>query len=84
MNALLVLKDANVITMEAARRAGPAQAIAVDEGRIVAVGIDDEIEPLIGVSTKVLSLVGKTVLPGFIDTHVHFTHRPWCVGAQCV
>ena len=73
MSATMVLKDANVITMEAAKRVPPAQAIAVDEGRIVAVGTNREIEPLLGPKTKVLSLSGRTVLPGFIDTHVHFT-----------
>jgi predicted amidohydrolase YtcJ len=72
MSAALVLKDANVITMERAERVPYAQAVAVDEGRIVAVGTDDEIEPLIGSGTKVLSLQGKTVMPGFIDTHIHF------------
>lgn len=73
MTATMVIKDAHVITMDAAKRVPSAQAIAIDKDRILAVGTNSEIEPLIGPKTKVVSLSGNTVLPGFIDTHVHFT-----------
>jgi predicted amidohydrolase YtcJ len=73
MTGAVVIRDADVITMEAVKRARPAQAIAIDKGLILAVGTNHEIEPLIGSRTRVLSLSGKTVLPGFIDSHVHFT-----------
>jgi predicted amidohydrolase YtcJ len=51
--------------------AAPASALAVAEGRIVAVGTDADVEPLIGPGTVVHRLDGETVLPGFQDAHVH-------------
>lgn len=50
-----------------------AQAFAVDEKRIVAVGSNDEILALAGPETRRIDLAGKTVLPGLIDSHVHPT-----------
>jgi predicted amidohydrolase YtcJ len=74
MFAQMVITDANVITMQTPQRGCPAaQAIAVEHGRIVGVGTNEDIRPLVGPGTQVLSLPGKSVLPGFIDTHVHFT-----------
>jgi predicted amidohydrolase YtcJ len=49
-----------------------AQAIAVQGGKIVAVGSDDEIEKLRGSGTKVIDAGGRLVLPGFTDCHIHF------------
>jgi predicted amidohydrolase YtcJ len=48
-----------------------AKAIAIKGDRIVKVGTNDEINLLVGKDTKVIRLKGKTVVPGFIDTHVH-------------
>jgi predicted amidohydrolase YtcJ len=48
-----------------------AEAIAIKDGRIVQVGTNEEIDPWIGKNTKVISLKGKTLIPGFIDTHIH-------------
>ncbi len=48
-----------------------ASAVAVAKGRIVAVGSDEEIMKLTSVETQVLDAKQNTVLPGFIDTHVH-------------
>jgi predicted amidohydrolase YtcJ len=49
----------------------PASAVAVGGGRIVAVGTDADVEPLIGPSTVVHRLNGETLLPGFQDAHCH-------------
>ncbi len=68
MPADLVLVDATVYT---AAGDGPAEAIAVRSGAIVAVGSTRELEPLIGPHTQVVSLPGAMVLPGFVDAHVH-------------
>ena len=54
-----------------APRALPADAVAVTEGRISAVGTAAEVEGLIGPSTRVIRLDGETVLPGFHDAHCH-------------
>ena len=48
------------------------QAIAVRDGKIIAVGSDSSIEPLRGPVTKVLNAEGRLVLPGFVDCHIHF------------
>jgi predicted amidohydrolase YtcJ len=48
-----------------------AEAVAVKDGKIVKVGTNEEINQLVGETTKVIRLNGKTVVPGFIDTHIH-------------
>ncbi len=48
-----------------------ATAVAVRDGRIVAVGEDPDVRPLIGAATEVVDLVGRALLPGFQDAHVH-------------
>ncbi len=65
----LVLKNANVLTMNPSEPY--AEAIAVKDEKIVAVGTNKQIQPWIGKQTKVMNLEGKMVVPGFIDTHVH-------------
>jgi predicted amidohydrolase YtcJ len=50
-----------------------AEAVAVRDSRIVAVGSDREIAKWIGPATKTIDAQGKSVLPGFIDAHVHFS-----------
>lgn len=51
-----------------------AQAVAVRDGRFVAVGKDEEIRKLVGKETQVIDLQGKLALPGFNDAHLHFTN----------
>ncbi|UCE95826.1 MAG: amidohydrolase [Candidatus Bathyarchaeota archaeon] len=48
-----------------------AQALAIKHGKFVAVGTEKEILPYIGKNTEKIDLEGKSVVPGFIDTHVH-------------
>lgn len=48
-----------------------AEALVVDDGRIVYVGSNDSARTFVGRSTTVLTLRGRMVLPGFHDTHVH-------------
>jgi len=50
-----------------------AEGVAVHNGRIVAVSSDREIAKWIGPATKTIDAQGKSVLPGFIDAHVHFS-----------
>lgn len=47
------------------------EAMAIRDGRIVAVGTNTELAKLAGPGTEQVSLGGKTVLPGLIDSHVH-------------
>jgi predicted amidohydrolase YtcJ len=48
-----------------------AEALAVSDGRIAAVGATDEVRRLAGGATRVVDLEGRLVLPGFIDSHAH-------------
>jgi predicted amidohydrolase YtcJ len=48
-----------------------AEAIAIWNGRILAVGTDRLIQPLIGPHTKVIDAHGRRITPGFYDSHVH-------------
>jgi predicted amidohydrolase YtcJ len=48
-----------------------AAAVAVRDGRIVAVGPRFEVELLAGVETEIVDCEGRVVLPGFVDAHTH-------------
>ncbi|HEX9886972.1 MAG TPA: amidohydrolase [Longimicrobiales bacterium] len=48
------------------------EALAVRDGRVLAVGTTDDIRALAGPATEVVELAGRSVLPGFIDAHTHF------------
>jgi len=68
--ASLVLLNGNIHTM---RPAGSrAEAVAVVDSVIMAVGGNDEIRQWIGPRTRVIDLGGRLLLPGFNDAHVHF------------
>jgi predicted amidohydrolase YtcJ len=65
----LVLLDAQILTVDEGFRT--AAALAVRDGRFAAVGSNDEVRRHIGPTTRVIEGRGRTVVPGFIDTHVH-------------
>lgn len=69
-NSNLTLSNANVITQNPDQPR--AEAVVARQGRIVAVGTWAEVK-FHAAGTPILDLAGKTVLPGFIDSHVHFT-----------
>jgi len=73
----LALINANVRTMNP--RIPVAEAVAIKKNRIILVGTDQEVAEVIGKKTKVISLKGKTVLPGLIDTHVHVADFGRCL-----
>jgi len=68
----LVLTGGRIFTADPAR--SWAAALAVRDGRIVAVGGDREVRALIGPRTRVIELRGRTVTPGFQDAHAHPIH----------
>jgi predicted amidohydrolase YtcJ len=69
LQADLTLRHANVITMNPQQPR--AEALAVRDGRIVAVGAWEDVAPQ-AEGLSALDLTGQTVLPGLIDTHAHF------------
>jgi predicted amidohydrolase YtcJ len=50
-----------------------AEALAVRDGRIVAIGMDKAVEALKGPKTVVLDGKWRRVVPGFIDSHTHMS-----------
>jgi predicted amidohydrolase YtcJ len=66
----LVLVGGTVITVD--EGTPEAQAVAVKDGRILAVGSSDEIRAMAGPGTEVIELDGRVVMPGFIEGHGHF------------
>lgn len=65
----LVLRDANIVTLDPLQP--HAHALAIRDGKILALGSDAAIAHYIGAQTKVLDLHGAFVTPGFIEGHGH-------------
>ena len=64
MNAKVVTVDSSFSIKE---------AVAIKNGRFVAVGTDGEMRRWIGRNTAVVNLGGRTMIPGLIDSHIHAT-----------
>lgn len=65
----LIYKNGRVYTVNGSQKW--AQAFAVENGKFVNVGTNEEIESLGTDQTKVIDLEGKLVMPGLIDDHLH-------------
>lgn len=68
MTADLILINGRITTVNDRQ----PEAVAVRDGRIIAVGGSSEIRALAGPGTRVIDLAGRRVAPGFNDAHVHF------------
>lgn len=66
----IVLYNGNIITVD--NKFNVYEAIAIKNKKILNVGSNKVIKPLIGPHTILFDLNGKSVLPGFIDSHIHF------------
>ena len=64
-----VFINGGIYTVDARR--SWAEAVAVRDGRIIAVGSNEQVLPLKGDNTRVVDLAGRMALPGFHDAHVH-------------
>lgn len=69
MTDKVIFWNGNILTMDSENRR--AEALAISTGKIVGVGTNQEIRKSYGNEWKSIDLRGKTVLPGFIDSHVH-------------
>ena len=79
----LVLLGGNVLTMDS--KDSRAEAVAVNNGKLELVGANAEVSKLVGPETKVVHLSGRTVIPGFVDPHNHFsltTFQPVAVNCS--
>ena len=65
----IVLRNGRIYTVDTRR--SWAAAVAVRNGRIVAVGSDAEVKALIGKTTTVVDLGGRMAMPGIVDAHNH-------------
>jgi hypothetical protein len=66
-----ILWGGNIVTMDP--RMPTAQAVAIKDGRFWKVGKDAEVRALAGGKTNTVALKGRTVAPGFIDSHQHLS-----------
>lgn len=53
-------------------------SLAVKDGMVIALGIENELEQWIGTETIITDLCGKTLLPGFYDSHSHLSTAGEC------
>ncbi|MDN3494101.1 amidohydrolase [Winogradskyella bathintestinalis] len=65
----LIVTNANIYTVD--KDFNKAEAFAVKDGKIIAVGTSSEIDEQYQ-SEEIINGKGKTLLPGFIDAHCHF------------
>jgi len=73
MGADLVMVNGKVVTVD--EKGTVAEAVAVKDGKIVAVGTTRQVKELANSGTNVIDLEGRLMLPGFIDTHEHCIRR---------
>ncbi len=65
----ILIHNARVITMDSA--APSAEAVAIKGNKIVAVGSRDALDPHTGPETQLIDAQGGTLLPGFVESHLH-------------
>src|SRR5262245_21993640 len=65
----LIVVNARVATLDAASRT--AEALAVRDGRLIAVGGRAAVQALVGPETRRVDAGGRTIVPGLIDSHIH-------------
>ncbi len=64
-----ILVNGKIVTVDA--RSSTRQAIAVRDGKILALGTSAEMRRLAGPRSRIVDLQGRTVIPGLIDSHLH-------------
>src|SRR5690625_1097882 len=71
MMADKVFLNGEVVTVD--KRNNISEAVAIKNNKILAVGTNESIKSFIHSDTKKIDLKGRSLLPGFIDSHLHFT-----------
>ena len=78
LKAEIIFVDGDIITLNDAEPS--PEAVAVGNGKILAVGSKDEVLRLKDNETTIVNLAGKTLIPGFVDAHSHV----YGVGGQAI
>lgn len=88
-NADTILMNGKILTVDS--QFSTHEAIAIRDGKITAVGSNADVRKQAGPKTRVIDLQGRTVIPGFIDSHIHairagqtFTTEVNWVGATSI
>ncbi|WJE54482.1 amidohydrolase [Bacillus cereus] len=81
MKADFIFINGEVITVNRANDV--EEAIAIKGNRIIALGTNEDMKPYITENTKVIDLQEKSLLPGFIDSHLHILHGTNKLGVDC-
>ena len=69
-HADMVLVNGKIVTVD--KSFSVQEAVAIRDGKILAAGPTSNIRALAGAETKVIDLKGRAVIPGLIDSHIHF------------
>lgn len=84
-----ILVNGKILTID--KQFSTREAIALRDGKITAVGGNSDVRKLAGPQTRMIDLQGRTVIPGFIDSHIHairagqtFTTEVNWVGATSI
>ena len=65
----IIIQNGRVLTVNQSNEI--AEAVAIRGNQILAVGSSSEMEEYLGPDTQVIDAEGKSVLPGFVDVHIH-------------
>src|ERR1051325_1980093 len=60
-----------------------AEALSVRHNRILRVGTRGYVEQTVGRETKLVDLKGRTLIPGFVENHIHMTNSPQRLWVDC-
>ncbi|MFQ5790040.1 MAG: hypothetical protein ACE5JI_06120, partial [Acidobacteriota bacterium] len=69
-HADLIFTNGKIVTVDQDFSLG--EGLAIKDGRVIAVGTDEEVLAHRGKRTRVVDLEGRTVIPGLQDSHIHF------------
>ncbi|WP_019413075.1 amidohydrolase [Paenisporosarcina sp. TG20] len=83
MKADLVFINGEVVTVDHRNRV--VEGVAIKDNRIIAVGSNTEVQQFSSTDTVIIDLGGKSLLPGFIDAHLHLTiYGTNLLGVSCI
>jgi predicted amidohydrolase YtcJ len=74
----LIFHNGTVLTMEG--ESWDAEAIAIRGDKILLVGNESDVLALQGPGTQVVDLMGRILMPGFVDAHTHIFNDAWYWG----